>query len=186
MKEEQKFKGAGLNALIQVLKERYGEAEYTKMVSRCSPDVKRYVNRKIYDNEWIPDSISAELTETADKTFEGGKDKLLRDMGYLIAHYNLSGIYKVFVKFSSIKSVLKRADLIWKKYYSHGEIKILKNEDRHFVFEVIDYEPYRSSCPGVLGWVDLFLELYKKKGTVTHPECKLKGDKRCVFDLHWE
>ena len=45
MKEEQKFKGAGLNALIQVLKERYGEAEYTKMVSRCSPDVKRYVNR---------------------------------------------------------------------------------------------------------------------------------------------
>lgn len=186
MLQDQKFKGAGFNAIVGVVRERFGEDAVRKIVEKCNPETRSYATRKVLDNEWVPDVVSAEFIEVADKVMGRGDESLMRWIGYQVAKENLSGIYKAFVKMSSIQSILKRANVVWKKYYSHGYLETIELEKGRFVFEVRQYDPTPSSCPSLLGWMDMFLEVYKKKGKAEHVECRLKGGKCCRFKLTWE
>jgi hypothetical protein len=138
------------------------------------------------DTEWVPERISAELSETADKTFGKGDGVLMRQIGYKIAKDNLKGIYKAFIKLTSIKSLLRRANVVFKKYYSHGWIEPVEESEKSYTFEIVGHTPFPSTCPGILGWIDAIIEVYKLKGTVTHTQCKVRGDKKCVYRLEWE
>ena len=186
MEEEKKVKGAVVNSIINVLKEKLGEGGYQKVLSKCSPECRQMAMRKIYDSEWIADYYGDELMETADKMYSNRDWKLMRYIGYKVAREHFKGIYKVFVKFTSFKSILKRANVIWKKYFSEGHLEVLKWEEGIYQFEVLDTEPTPANCMGVLGWLDMFLEVYKVDGTAEHTECKLKGDKRSIFTLRWK
>jgi hypothetical protein len=182
----QKFKGAGFNAQLKAITNIYGDAGLQKLIAGSSDEFKEYAKKKVLENEWIPDRVGAEGLSQADKILGNGDEALIRKLGYLIAKDNLSGIYKVFVKLTTIESLLKRADVVWKKYYSEGYIEILTQEPKHYVFEIANYQPYPSTCIALLGWLDTFLEVYKLKGTATHIECKNRGGKRCIFEMTWK
>jgi hypothetical protein len=186
MREGQKFKGAAFNSLVKAIRERFGEEGLQKVVRECGPEVKRLINRKVLDNEWVSDYPGDELQVKTDQIFGRGDGRIMKEIGYTMAMDNLRGIYKVFVKFTSLKSVLKRANVIWSKYFNKGWINVLDEGKNHYSFEIVDYDPLPSTCAGVEGWLNMFLEVYKKKGTVEHSKCKLRGDKKCIYELKWE
>jgi hypothetical protein len=186
MQDDEKFKGAGFKTQVDIVKQLFKDEGLEKIKENASEDLKAHLERKIMDTEWIPERISAELSEKADKVLGRGDGALMRRIGYHIAIDNLKGVYKAFVKLTNIKSLLRRANVVWKKYYSHGWIETVDEGKNHFTFEVVGKHPYPSTCPGVLGFVDAVVEVYKVKGKVTHTECKIKGDKRCVFHLEWK
>lgn len=186
MQEEEKFKGAGFKTQIEVMRELFGDKGLETVKKQSSQELRSYLTRKIMDTEWIPERVSAELSEKTDKILGKGDGALMRQIGYKIAMENLKGIYKAFVKLTSIKSLLKRANVVYKKYYSHGWIEPVEDGKNFYSFQVVGNDPFPSTCPGILGFVDAILEVYKLEGTVTHTECRLKGGKRCVFRLEWE
>jgi hypothetical protein len=182
----QRFKGAGFNAQLKAITDLYGEAGLKKVIAGSSDEFKEWAKKKVLENEWIPDRVGAEGLSQADRILGKGDLSLVRKLGYLIAKDNLSGIYKVFIRLTTIESLLKRADVVWKKYYSDGFIEILTQEPNHYIFEIVNYQPYPSTCTALLGWLDTFFEVYKLKGTATHIECKNRGGKRCIFELTWK
>jgi hypothetical protein len=182
----QKFKGAGFNAQLKAITTLYGASGLEKVIEASSEEFKEYTRKKVLENEWIPDRVGAEGLFLADKILGKGDLALVRKLGYMIAKDNLSGIYKAFIKLTTIESLLKRADVVWKKYYSEGYIEIITQEPKHYVFEIVNYQPYPSTCIALLGWLDTFLEVYKLKGTATHTECKNKGGERCIFEMTWK
>jgi len=182
----QRFKGAGFNAQLRAITELFGEAGLQKVIDGSSDEFKQWAKKKVLENEWVPDRVGAEGLSQADKILGKGDLTVIRKLGYMVAKYNLSGIYKAFVKLTTIESLLKRADVVWKKYYSDGYIEILTQEPKHYIFEIVNYQPYPSSCIALLGWLDTFLEVYKLKGTATHPECKNRGGKHCIFEMTWK
>jgi hypothetical protein len=185
--DEQKFKGAGFNGIVEAIRERYGDAGLQKVLKRCSPDVRALTSRKVLDNEWVADDAGAELMEMADKVLSNGDWTLMRWIGYKVAKIHLRGIYKVFVKFTTFKSILKRANVVWKKYYTEGELKVVKWEKGLFQFEVVGYKGSPSNCMGVLGWLDMFLEVYKVKGgRAEHDQCRIKGSDKEIYTITWD
>lgn len=182
----QRFKGAGFNAQLKAITALFGEAGLQKVIEGSSDEFKGWARKKVLENEWVPDRVGAEGLSQADKILGKGDMALVRKLGYLIAKDNLSGIYKAFIKLTTIESLLKRADVVWKKYYSDGYIEILTQEPKRYVFEIVNYQPYPSTCIALLGWLDTFLEVYKLKGTATHTECKNRGGKRCIFEMTWK
>jgi hypothetical protein len=184
--ELQAFKGAGFKAMLRAITTMHGEAGLKKVLAGASPELKSLTIRKVLDNEWIPDKLGTELMVSADRVLGQGDYSQIRKISYFVAKDNLTGIYKIYVKMTSINGLLKRADQIWKQYFSTGTVKTLLAEPNHFQFEVLDYIPYPDTCIGVLGWLDMFMEVYKRKGVASHPECKLKGHSRCLFDIKLE
>ena len=177
------FKGAGFNAIQRAITEMYGEAGLKKVLDAGSAELRQFSSRKVLDNEWIPDRIGSDLMITADRVFGRGDYALIRKIGAWVAKDNLKGIYKVYIKMTSISGLLRRADQIWSQYFNTGSVKVLLAEPKHYQFEVVDYIPDPDTCIGVLGWLDVFIEAYKVKGVASHPECKLKGHNRCIFDI---
>jgi len=182
----QNFKGAGFKAQLKAISDLFGERGLQKVLIASSVELRALAKKKLLDNEWVPDRLSGELLAKADQVLGKGDLSLIRKIGYMLAKDNLSGIYKAFIKLSSIEAILKRANLVWKKYYSHGYIDVIDKTPGHYIFEVANYQPYTSTCIGLLGWLDMFLEVYKLKGKATHTECKLRGGTRCIFELIWE
>lgn len=180
------FKGTGFKTMLKALEDMYGEDGLKKVLDAGTPELRSYASKKILDNEWIPDRIGSNLLVTADKLLGRNDTVLIRKVGYWLAKDNLKGIYKIYVKMSSIAGLLKRADQIWRQYFSTGTVKVLLSEKKHYQFEVVEYIPDVDTCPGVLGWLDAFIEAYKVKGVASHPECKIKGQSRCVFDIKLE
>jgi hypothetical protein len=184
--DQQSFKGAGFKAMVRALNEMYGEAAVKRVIEACGPELRSFVAKKTLDNVWLPDRVGTDLVVTADRLLGKGDFSLIRKVGYCVAKDNLTGIYKIYVKMSSISGLLKRADQIWRQYFNTGNVKVLLAEKKHFQFEVVDYTPYPDTCIGVLGWLDMFLEVYKVKGVASHPDCKLKGQGHCIFDITLE
>jgi hypothetical protein len=186
IQDQQAFKGAGFKAMLRAITELYGEPALQKVLQAAGPELRQYTARKVLENEWIPDRIGTDLLITADKVLGRGDYTLIRTFGYHVAKDNLKGIYKIYIKITSISGLLKRADQIWSQYFNTGKVKVVMAEEKHFQFEVLDYSPYPDTCIGVLGWLDMFLEVYKVKGVASHPQCKLKGSGKCIFDIKLE
>jgi len=186
VQQKQHFKGAALKGIIEYIRSRWGEEGLQKVIDNMSPDAREWGVRRIMDNEWVPDAHSNEFLVTMDKLFGRGDMALVRKAWKDIAAQNLSGVYRVFAKMSSVESIMKRSDVLWKTYYDTGKIHIIKKGKGHMEAEVVGYVPYESSCPGLLGWIDYIFEFYKVKGQVTHPMCKLRGDPQCIYDIKWE
>jgi hypothetical protein len=184
--DQQAFKGAGFKAMLRAITTLHGEAGLKKVLDNASPDLKTLTTRKVLDNEWIQDRLGTELMVSADRILGQGDLSQIRKISYLVAKDNLTGIYKIYVKMTSINGLLKRADQIWKQYFNSGSVKTLLTEPNHFQFEVLDHHPYPDTCIGVLGWLDMFMEVYKRKGVASHPECKRSGHSRCIFDIKLE
>jgi len=186
IQDQQAFKGAGFKAMIRAITELYGAPALQKVLQAAGPELRQFATRKVLDNEWIPDRIGTDLMINADKVLGRGDYSLIRKLGYHVAKDNLTGIYKIYVKMTSISGLLKRADQIWSQYFNTGTVKVVLAEPKHYQFEVVDHTPYQDTCIGVLGWLDMFIEVYKVKGVASHPECKLKGHGKCVFDIKLE
>ena len=181
--DQQAFKGTGFKAMLRAITAMHGDTGLKKVLEKASPELKSLTIRKVLDNEWVPDKLGAELMVSADRILGQGDYSKIRKIGYFVAKDNLTGIYKIYVKMTSINGLLKRGDQIWKQYFNSGSVKTLLAEPNHFQFEVVDHTPFPDTCMGVLGWLDMFIKVYKRKGVASHPECKLKGHNRCVFDI---
>jgi hypothetical protein len=186
IQDQQAEKGSAFNGTVRAIKELYGEEALKKILEAGSPELRELCSRKVLDNEWVPDRVASSLMLTADRLYGRGDLAAIRKIGFLVAHYNLTGIYKIYVKMSSIGGLVKRADQIWKQYFNIGRVQVLLSEEKHFQFEIMDHDPFPEKCTAILGWLDMFIEVYKVKGVATHPECKAKGQRRCVFDIKLE
>jgi hypothetical protein len=182
----QKFKGAGMKVIIDFIRYRFGDEGLQKVMKKVSPVAREIATRRIRDNEWIPDEYGDEIMVKMDEIFGNGDGALIRDASKYIAESNLKGVYKAFAKMSSIESLLGRASTLWKRYYNQGDVEILDKGPGYIEAEIVDYRPFRSTCLGLQGWIDMIFEFYKTDGSIEHPECKMRGDKRCVFILKWK
>jgi hypothetical protein len=181
-------KGTSVAAIVRFVNENWGDAGLLRLAGAIrDPDIVPIVEGKVLAGSWYPFAYFTELLDTAESLFGGGIDDFSRREGASCADYDLRGVYRVFVRFTSIDFVIERSGKVWRQYYDSGDLVILETESRHVAFELREFAaPHRGHCGTVLGWSERAAELSgvaEVRGA--HSSCRARGDHRCVFEIGW-
>ncbi len=176
-------------AIVRFVSQNWGDAGLARLAGAIhDPEVVAIVEGKVLAGSWYPFAHFTQLLETAESIFGGGIDEFARREGASCADYDLRGVYRVFVRFTSIDFVIERSGKVWRQYYDSGDLVILETEGTRVVFELREFgAPHRGHCGTVLGWSERAAELSGVAGVSgTHSSCRARGESRCIFHIDWK
>ncbi len=158
----------------------------------------KYVNRT-----WGDQGIK-ELIEAIDIGLSGIEEQRWYDIGVLkntqswIAkskgrkYVNMAGNYAVkdlgvlsyIVRFSDMRSLLKRASKSYHEAYNFGEVDIdIKDNSAVIRMKDVAFDEY--ACSAWKGAFQGMLEMTNTIGTVEETQCQRKGAPYCEFEIRW-
>jgi hypothetical protein len=151
------------------------------------PAVAEVAAGSVLAGSWYPFAYFAELLDTAASLFGGDADAFAQREGGSCADYDLRGVYRAFVRFTSPAFVIERSGKVWRQYYDSGDLVVLEKGATKMQFELRSFgSPHRGHCGTVLGWAHRAAELSGAKAVRSgHPTCRARGDRRCLFDIAW-
>jgi hypothetical protein len=182
-------KGTSVAAVLRFVRQNWGDEGLARLAAATrTPEVAALATGTVLAGSWYPFSQFTELLDTAGAVFGAGIDDFARREGASCADYDLRGVYRVFVRFTSPNFVVERSGKVWSQYYDSGSLVVVETDDAHVVFELRDFRtPHRAHCGTVLGWSERACEL--SGATVVHAvhsSCRARGDRRCVFEIGWK
>lgn len=182
-------KGTSVAAIVRFVNENWGDAGLSRLAEAIrDPDIVTIIEGKVLAGSWYPFAYFTELLDTAESLFGGGIDEFSRREGASCADYDLRGVYRVFVRFTSIDFVIERSGKVWHQYYDSGDLVILETQRQRVSFELREFaSPHRGHCGTVLGWSERAAELSGVADVSgSHPSCRARGDSCCIFQIAWK
>jgi hypothetical protein len=182
-------KGTSVAAIVRFVAQNWGDQGLARLAGAIhDPEIGAIVEGKVLAGSWYPFAYFTDLLDTAQSLFGDNIDEFSRREGASCADYDLRGVYRVFVRFTSIDFVIERSGKVWRQYYDSGDLVVLDTEGPRVVFELRDFgAPHRGHCGTVLGWSERAAELSGVAGVAgVHPSCRARGDERCVFQIDWK
>jgi hypothetical protein len=114
-------------------------------------------------------------------------DKKFQEMGKFEAKSSL--IIRLFMKyFVSLEKVAKEAPKMWRKYYTVGDLRVLKvdQEKRHIIIRIENFSLHPILCQILIGYFHSIVRMVLK-GEITCEEtkCVFRGDEYHEFSMKW-
>ena len=154
-------KGTSLAAIVRFVRQNWGRRGLARLAAASrTPEVLELIDGKVLAGSWYPFAYFTELLDNADALFGGGVEGFARREGASCADYDLRGVYRVFVRFTSPSFVIERSGKVWRQYYDSGDLVVLETDDARVLYELRDFgSPHRGHCGTVLGWSERAAEL---------------------------
>jgi hypothetical protein len=162
------IKGTVVLDSIRAVKEREGEAVYTKIIRLLDEETRRVFESGIFDTAWYPlDAfvrfLAADLQETA-----GGNERVLIARSEVVVEKQLSGIYRVFARLSSAEAVIRRLTGIHRTYFEGVQINFKTTGSTQATVRYVGFEPqHRLMEYPLIGFYRKALELSGAKQVST-------------------
>jgi len=119
-----KTKGNLIIFLKKCLRERGKEAE-DKFIQKLDPDVLE-VYRTTLMFFWVPVEKMAKIIEAA-----APDPKAIMKLGREFGRNNLTTVYRVLLRFTTIPYLIEKAAKFWKLYHDKGNVKVLRKEEEN-------------------------------------------------------
>ncbi|MBN1595845.1 hypothetical protein JW933_07965 [candidate division FCPU426 bacterium] len=166
-----KYKGTGIKILNHLFAS-HGQDQEAKFLAILTPEEKEgYEN--IMATSWVPIDLAARLfAKAAEVLFPGDCEGLMK-IGREQALNNLTGIYKILIRITTLNFVLSQTALLWKTYFDQGKAQGLgEAEKKKAILRVTGIPDMpKASRQVVAGYVVGVLELINIKNTkVRHME----------------
>lgn len=137
-------KGTDIAFLRKCLRDA-GPAAEKPFVDQLSPE-----ERKIYETatpvSWVPIEISAKFQKLAAQILFPNHPSGIQELGREQARADLSGLYKIIVRFINIPTLLRKLSNLWHSYNDTGELKAVWKEGEKSGQLIIENYP---DLPGV-------------------------------------
>ena len=92
--------------------------------------------------------------------FFEGKSLGAHQIGRYSAEVGLRGVYKVFLKLGSTKTIIQKATVILPTYYRPSSIDVVEIEDGRAVISITEFsEPNELVEQRIRGWMERALEI---------------------------
>lgn len=155
-------KGTALVVLPAFIKQRFGEPGHRQWLEALKPEVRRGFEAGIGINEWYPlKEYYTRPTEELCRLFFGGSLAGAWQVGRFSADYALRGVYRAFVKLSSVKFFVRRAGVMLPAYYRPCAIEVLANEDFRTLVRITQFpEPSPVAEHRIGGWMQRGYEIH--------------------------
>ncbi len=143
-------------------------------------DITGIKTEKISEIEWYDISVLKGIHRHVADTKD---EKYIK----IIGNYTVKdlGVLSYLVRFSDIKSLLKKAPKSYAQAYDFGKVSI-EWTDQGAILKMKDTSFDEYACLGWLGAFEGMLEITHTIGTVKEIECQKDGNPRCVFEIKWK
>lgn len=180
-----RVKGVAVIGIIKYIKKNHKDV-FNKIVEAMSKASAKYMDEHILVTEWYPYQLYTDLLRAFDKVVGKGDLSTCIEQGRLSAKHDLSTIFKIFMNFSSIQSMLSRVMVAWSSYYDTGTIEINPLTEKEATYLIKDFPDIDlAHVKNVQGWVEQFFLIALKVKDVKSEivKCQCKGDP--VTEIHF-
>lgn len=181
-------KGTALVVLPAFIRQRFGEQGYRQWLGALTPGARRDFEAGIGINEWYPiREYYIGPTEELCRVFYQGRLEGAWEVGRFSADYALRGVYRAFVKLSSVKFFVRRAGVMLPTYYRPCAIEVLANEDLRTLVRITQFpDPSRVAENRIGGWMQRGYEIHGCQEVKVEITGSLAGGDPCTeFVITW-
>lgn len=182
-------KGIAVKSIFEYVKKTQ-PSEFKEWIENLPKQSKELYNSGIYSNKWYNvDEAAIEPTKQIAKMFFGGDVKKgAWDSGRYSAEVGLKGIYKLYVKFSTPKHIIARANRVFSAYYQPCELEMKIAQPKFLEMHLESKEKVDPIIGDrIAGWMQKALEISgckQVKITVKGPKSII--DKVTVINCAWD
>jgi hypothetical protein len=183
-----KIKGVALLSRLDALKNLFGDAAVTDVLSKMSESNRELLTGGgLISSSWYPAEVFKELHEATSKTFRFKDPRALEKIGEYSAEQGLTTIHRMKIKENRPGMTLQRVPPLWSAFHDTGEVTVT-TEEKKAVLQVRGYAlPHREFCLTQLGWVRKLAELSNAKNVSTvESKCVCQGNDYCEITVTWE
>ncbi len=181
------IKGLVILDSMQSLKERNGEHKCLEVIESLEEDDRRILAGTILSSSWYPLDVfvrflAADLNATA-----GGDAKVLVARTEQVVGKQLRGVYRVFVRLSSVESVIQRLNAVHRSYFQGVTIATERVAKNHFVVTYTGFEPqHRMMRNVIVGFFRKTLSLCGAKQVEVRFTTPVTESRVWNLDLTWQ
>ncbi len=180
-------KGSALTARLEFVRREHGQDALAQVIAALEPENRPIVEGIILPSAWVPCTTFIDFSIKTDRLFGNGDLELCKTMGRFAAEANLTTLYKVFYRISSVAFIMSRAASLWRVNHDSGQLSLVESNDRNVQLRIDDYAvPHRAICLSVLGWAWRSIELSGGKNVKPNErQCRARGDATCTMQFEW-
>jgi hypothetical protein len=151
-----KVKGVAISGLIKFIKKNHKDV-LSKVIDILPSESAKYMKEHILVTEWYPYKLYTDLLRALDKVLGKGDLSTSIEQGRLSAQHDLATIFKTFLNFSNMQTLLSRGIVAWSSYYDTGKTEIPSLTDKEATYLIKDFPDIDIvHVKNVEGWVEQF------------------------------
>jgi hypothetical protein len=184
-------KGTALAVLPIFIESKFGKEGLNKWLESLNTEaVALYQEANtIKLNQWYPLKESyLEPTAALCELFYDNDPKGAWEVGRFSADYALKGVYKAFVKMTSVSFFIKRASLLMTTYYQPSTMELKSSTYSQAVLHMTEFpEAHHLIESRIGGWIQRSLEIHGcKEVAVETTKALADDDPHTEFILSWK
>jgi len=172
---ENSIRGSVVYGYLKFIKRTWGIEGLKECVEATGVDPD-----KIKGGQWYSADHTRKILQWVSDT--KGQDYVRKSGNYIVKDL---GVLSYIVRFTNIKTLLKKAPDSYSDGFTYGSIKVDIGENSA-VIKMKDTAVDDYACPAWLGALSGMLEMTRTKGTVEETQCQRKGAPHCEFLMEWE
>ncbi|MFO7792022.1 MAG: hypothetical protein R6W73_03460 [Candidatus Saliniplasma sp.] len=174
---KKKVRGSIINGYIKYIRRTWGDRGVNDLEEKLNIDIE-----DINDREWYDVNIHSSVHEWIVENH--GEDHLRRGGSFTVQNM---GVLSYLIKFTSPKTMLKKAPKSYSDAFTYGDVKIdIEDEDDKAYIKFKDNVVDEYTCIGWLGVFEGILKATNTEGEVKVWDAKDKGEKDCYFIMRWK
>jgi hypothetical protein len=144
-----------------------------------------WMNDDLLQASALPASL---YTHTYDVVVKLWNEDTFQEIAGAVALEDMGAFMRFFVKMGTPSFTVKMLPGAYKQYFNTGELKVLKVDSRSAQIELVGAGVYgRGGCCGTQGWTRRVLQhVGAKKLADSQPQCRFRGQTRCLIEFAWE
>jgi hypothetical protein len=182
-------KGPAIAVLPLFVKEKFGQRGLEQWLAAIPSAARQLFTGPILPSEWYPiEETYLVPTQVLCGLFYGGDPQGAREVGAYSAEYALRGVYKAFVKMTSVGFFVSRTAAILQTYYKPCSARVTISEPKRAALQMNVFpKPSIFAEARIAGWTQRAFEIHGCRGVRTEVTKSLAaGDDCAEFTAMWE
>ena len=181
------IKGTAVKSVSEFVKVKF-TTEYANWLKELPVESAKIIT-DVRSNNWYPikEASTVPSMAVAKLFFDNNIEKGGRELGRYSAETALSGIYKIYVRFSTPAHIIARAERIISAYYSPSKLTIANRHDKSVQVIITQFELSSNIIEyRIAGWYEKALEISGCKNVeVNILKSIANGDTTTTFECKW-
>ncbi len=183
--EKKTMKGIGFFNVHNYVTNTQGEDKWDDVLRRLSQEDQMRIRSAVAVG-WYELDLFGRLLRAVDASCGNGDLSLLSEVGAYEAEQDFNRISRVFVRVLSPMALFKMERRLWRHFQSHGKVRLIQAEGGIDTI-LDDWGTDEALCLELVGYVVRLIEFKGGKAVhARHPECRGRGDSRCLSQYRWK